>query len=72
MSIIKKRNFHMTINDHNKKSDFVLMIRTSQQGFEKYFRLINVFLSIHRQTAFKLLHVVSYFTINRKVTSKNI
>ena len=36
MSIIKKRNFHMTINDHNKKIDFVLMIRTSQQGFEKY------------------------------------
>ena len=25
MSIIKKRNFHMTINDPNKKSDFVLM-----------------------------------------------
>ena len=46
----------MTINDHNKESDFVLM------------SLVAFFLlSIHKQTASKLLYDVFYITINRKM-----
>ena len=66
----------MTINDHNKKSDSVLMksLVSFYGQVNKALRsishmlvsLLAFLLSIHMQTAFKLLYDVFYITINRK------
>ena len=81
MPIIKQGNslwkFHMTTNDHYKKSDFVLLkslvpfYGQVNKALRSIFHwlvslLVFLLLGMHKQTVFKLLYYVLYITVNRK------